>query len=535
MKGNVGMSLALALTVAAACKSKEAEPAAESAAEGTAAPSEASEADAPRTGGHIVLPSNEPRYLNPILETRFNRADILVFEGLVGLDAALEPVPRLAESWERSDDGATLTFALRRGVVWSDGEPFTSADVAFTLDRIRNTEAPSSWKAYFAAVDAVETPDEHTVVVRYARPYAPALVSFTVGILPAHRFPEGTLVGAAANHEPVGTGPFKLQRWEQGKRILLAANEQWWNGRPHLDSIELLFEVGDRLDALREDRLDFADIPNVGEWATEAQMPEFRDGHQVTTSVESIFRLIAWNTRKAPFDDPRVRLALTQALDRQRVIDDILLGQAQALSAPFFPNMFGADPSIAPHRFDLEAARAGLAAAGVGVRKRFPLTVVSLASQRQPANEEMFALFRRDLAGLGVDLRVDYLDAEEFAERLARGDFDAAFFGWLRDIPDPDPSALLHAAQAEGGQNFAGYRNAEVDRLLEEAVATSDRDQRKALYQQLHAILHAELPYTVLYAPFSHYAWDRRLHAVNPADIGPQTRFPGASRWWVSR
>jgi peptide/nickel transport system substrate-binding protein len=486
--------------------------------------------------GHMKLPSNEPTYLNPVLETRFNRANALIFEGLVGLDETLSPVPRLAESWTMSKDGKVLTFRLRKDVKWSDGETFSSKDVAFTIDRIRKTRASTLWRTYFAAVDNIDTPDATTVVVSYKTPYAPALVSWTVGILPAHRFADSDFIKSEANTEPVGTGPFKLTRWEHGSRMLLSANPGWWNGSTEIGSIELRFGIEDNLRALQDGELDFAEISNISAWANEAQTPDFLDRFEQTTATESIFRLLAWNTRKAPFDDPRVRQALTHGMNRGRVVDDVLLGQATLLSAPFFPNMFGADPAIAPLSFDLQKAAALLDEAGKSLKgeQRFSLRIVTMESQRTPVNQEMFAIFKRDLQSIGVKMEVEYLDSPaEFQRRMKERDFDAAFFGWLRDIPDPDPSALLHSGQVGAGQNFAGYANPEVDAWLEKAVATADREERKALYAKVHQTLHVEMPYTVLYAPLSHYAWNRRLRGVNPADIGPQTRFPGVSRWAI--
>ncbi len=525
-------TLALALFVSLtslACKGKKNENADNSGAKVAQAP------PARSTGGNAKLPSNEPRFLNPVLETRFNRANILIFEGLVGFDGTLEPVPRLAESWEQSNEGKTITFHLRKGVKWSDGTDFTSKDVAFTVEQIRNPKLRTLWRTYFSGIESVKTPDDLTVVVNYKTPYAPALVSWSIGILPAHKFTDTEFITAPANMEPVGTGPFKLARWEHGGRMLLARNDKWWNGKAGLDSIELVFGVKDKLAALKAGELDFANIPDIGQWASEAQLPDFLDRFEQTTSVESIFRLIAWNGAKPPFDKPEVRQALTHALDRERVIDDILLGEGQLLSAPFFANMFGADSRIAPWAFDLKIADEMLTAAGFPKTdgKRFELDLITLTSQKLPINAEMFAIFKHDLASLGISLKVSYLTPAEFEERHVAGTFDAAFFGWLRDIPDPDPSALLHSSQTEGGQNFARYRHEEVDSWLEEAVSTSDRDQRKALYAKVHAQLHQDMPYTVLYAPYSHYAWSRKLHRTQPADVSAQTRFPGISRWTV--
>ncbi len=522
--------LAAAALLALACSSKKRDG---DAPETSAKVGEGGDKSGPKHGGHIRLPSNEPRFLNPVLENRFNRANILLFEGLVGLSPSLEPVPRLAESWKISGDGKTITFALRKNVKWHDGKPLSSKDVAFTYNAVKSSEE-SLWRTYFQMVEAVETPDDATVIVKYSKPYAPALIAWTLGIIPEHVYGGGPLAESAGNTEPVGSGPFKLSRWEPGVRLLLAANEDYWDGRPYLDMIELVLDADERVDGLKAGELDFAYIPDVAAWSTEAQTVEFREKFEVNTVVGSVFRLIAWNTQRAPLSNPKVRLALTHALNRERIIDDLLLGQARALSAPFFPTMRGADPTIAPHPFDLDRAVKLLDEAGLPSKdgKRFALRLITPVSQKNSVNQEMFAIFRSDLSGIGIELQVDYVKAGEFSEQIKAGNFDAAFFGWLPDIPDPDPSGLLHSTSTS---NYAHYSNPDVDRLLEQAVASSNPDERKARYHELHAKLHEDMPYTVLYAPYSHYAWSRRLRGVDPNDIGSQPRFPGIARWWLAQ
>ncbi|HTJ43085.1 MAG TPA: ABC transporter substrate-binding protein [Kofleriaceae bacterium] len=491
------------------------------------------EAEGPQRGGHIKLPSNEPRYTNPIIETRFDVAAGLIFEGLVGVDAKYDPVKRLAESWTISDDGKVITFKLRQGAVWQDGEKITSKDVAFTFDAVRRTTASTVWKGYMAPVANIETPDPQTVVVTYTEPYAPALITWTMPILPEHVY-KGDLLQSPGNTAPIGSGPFKLVRWEPGKRMLLEANDKWWYGRANVDSIELVFGISDAemLDALRRGQIDWAPIRNVDDWNS-AQAGDFRADYEESDVLESVIRLIAWNTQKAPLDDKRVRQALTLAMNRPRVIDDVLLGQAQGLSGPFFPTMFGADPSIAPWPFDLDKAKKMLAEVTKG--KRLPLDIIAIESQRGPIADQTFAIFKHDMETIGVDLKLELLPSREYFDRLAKRDYDGDYFGWLPDIPDPDPYALLHSSQIGVGPNYAAYANNDVDKLLDQARATTKKDDRKALYAKIHATVADELPYTPLYAPFGHYAWSRRLRGVNPRDLGPTMLFPGVARWWVTQ
>ncbi len=494
----------------------------------------------PRRGGHIVLPSNEPRDLNPALMTRFDRVTPLIFEGLVGLDAMLKLKPRLAESWNISADGKTVTFKLRKGVKWHDGKPFTSKDVVFTHNVIRNSKRPTVWRAHMEGIDTIDTPDDHTAIVRYRKPYGPALSSWTVGIIAEHAY--GGDIAKASDQESgahgIGTGPFKFARWESGERIVLEANTNYWGGVPYIDSVEFLLnkQSSAQLELLKAGKLDFAELTDLAEWSREVHQPEFRKRFEVGTEVESRFRMIAWNGLRDQYEDPRVRVALAHALDRARVIEDLLVGHAQPLSAPFFPTMYGADPRISPYPFDLSTAVTMLDEANFPVKdgKRFTVELIARVSQRTNMEDQMMAIFRRDFASIGVKLDVVYLKTRDFFDRIVLREFDAALIGWLPSIPDPDPYELLHSSQINQGPNYAGYSNAEVDKLLDGARATSDRSERKAQYHDAHRLIHQEEPYTMLYAANGLYVWNRRIKGVNPRDIGTQPRFPGVARWWVS-
>ncbi len=520
----------------AACKSERGKPRARTSA---------THADAGARGAHPVrIPSNEPRYLNPLIEPRFVVANALLFEGLVAFDAKLQPVPALAESWKVSDDRRTLTFTLRAGVLWHDGTPFTSADVAFTYQTIRATPAAASWQSYMSAVESLTTPDDRTVVVTYVAPFAPALASWSVAILPRHAYVVAGATGgdagaldlaaSKARIEPIGTGPYKFGRWSPGQSMTLEVNSRWWHGPVSLGPIELVFGTADSdvIAALRRGDVDIARVGDVDAWLEATQQPGFLDELETSEVVEPRIRLIAWNTQRPTLTDKRVRKALTMALDRPRVIADVLLGQAQAISAPLFPTMFGYDSSVAPLPFDPAGARKVLdAAAPVRAGKRFNLEVIAVDSLAGAGTDRMAAIFAKDLAALGITFELTVLPRKEYYDRIERRDYDGVYFGWLPDLSDPDPAALLHSSQAAAGANYAAYSNPAVDKLVEDARTTLDRDARKKLYEQLQRLLIDELPYTPLYAPFGHYAWNRRLRGVNPRDVAPLATVPGIAGW----
>jgi len=490
----------------------------------------------PKKGGYLVLPSPEPRIINPVTQAAFDFATILIYEGLVGLDHKLEPVPVLAESWERSADGKVLTFHLRKGVSWHDGKPFTADDVTFTIETIRKTQA-TIWSAYVASVDKVETKDPLTVVVTYKQPYGPDVASFIFGIVPKHLFDGQDLAKAPANVNPVGTGPYKLLRWSPKKEIALEANPAYWNGRPNIDQIDLRFDIPakDHLAALRDGRLDIAEITEPGDWSGVLRTPEFLEKFDTATADVAEMTIITWNNQRKPLEDKRVRIGLTEALDRPRVIEEVLGGAGRAISGPFYPSMWGADPNIPPWPFDKAAAEKLLDQAGVAKKggKRFTLELLVEETKRGTVYDGMLAIFRADLSDIGVELKVNYVTRHDLVDHLILRSFDAALFDFSADIPDPDPFALLHSSQVNGGENFAGYVSTDADKFLEAGRATQDRVKRKEAYAALHKILHEDEPYSFLYVPQRYYAWARRLHGVSPLDVTTLPHWPGVARWWV--
>jgi peptide/nickel transport system substrate-binding protein len=355
--------------------------------------------------------------------------------------------------------------------------------------------------------------------------------------LPKHLFEGQDLAKAPVNVNPVGTGPYKVLRWSPGRNMVVAANTKYWNGRPKIDQIELRFDIPDKehLAALRDHRLDFAEIREPSEWSGVLQTPEFLEQFETGTTDETTMTIIAWNNQRKPLDDRRVRIGLEQALDRPRVIEEVLGGAGRAISGPFYPTMWGADPNIVPWPFDKAAAGKLLDEAGFAKKggKRMALELLVEDSRRGTIYDGSLAIFRADLADIGVELKVVYLPRSELIDHLILRNFQAALFDFSADIPDPDPYALLHSSQVNAGQNFAGYISTDADKLLESARSMQDRAKRKETYFALHKILHMDEPYTFLYVLRRSYAWSRRVHGVSPLDVSALPRYPGVSRWWV--
>ncbi len=428
-------------------------------------------------GGHIKLPSTEPEFLNPTISTTFERANMLIFEGLMGLaigkDGTLEAVPRLAAATPTvSKDQTTITFKLRKGVLWSDGKPFTAHDVEFTYKMIMKTKARTVWKAYLPKdawpKSGLNVVDDHTVVVKHEKPSPLGVTTWIMGIIPKHAYcqepakkkcNDQEILNSKNNKEsPIGTGPFKVNRWEPGKRIVLAKNPKWWNGKtkdpkktlPYIDTVELVFNIKptNMLASLQKGDIDFARIPSIKQWSVEAQRPEFLEKYRVAERTEPRIRMIAWNNLRPMLEDKRVRIALTHACNRAGMIEDLLLQQAEPLSAPFFPTMFGADQSIAPYPYSLETAGKMLDSAGYKAKPdgtRFALDLVLRRTNRGRVAEHVLNMYRADLKKIGIDLKLHFLSAADYKRKIDLKEYDGVYLGWVPDVPDPDPWSLLHS------------------------------------------------------------------------------------------
>ncbi len=468
-------------------------------------------------------------------DTTTRQLHTLVCDSLLRLDSHLRFVPRLARDWKWSPDHLSLTFHLRAGARWQDGRAVTSADVARTLEVLRDPDraTPDQVQAY-AAIRAVETPDPRTVTVRFAAPNASALYLFLAPLLP----PEGP---PGPGELPVGCGPWRLVRWEKDQRLVLEANRDYWDGPPGVDRLvlEVLGDYGTRLHALEADRIDWTGLfPE--QWERVRTDPSFRERFDLLEGRILFFWYIAWRMDGSNpfFADARVRRAMTLAIDRQRYVETIGRGQAEVAVTSFHPEMPCFDRSLRPLPHDPARARELLARAGWvdrdgdGVREKngvpFRFRLLYPATSRQ--NDRIAAFVQANLREVGVEMDLDPRPWAAFLEAVHGRKFAAVMSGYRLD-PDPDPWALWHSSQADRGYNYAGLRDPEIDQWIEQARRTFDEAARAALYRRVQRRLHELQPDTFFFYPVTRYAVRRGLCGFTPSPIGPVGAWPGAFAW----
>lgn len=439
-----------------------------------------------------------------------------IYEGLLDYDNDLNILPALAASYEVSADGKTVTFNLQEGVKWHDGEPFTSADVRFTVMEVLKKVHPRGPNS-FREVTSIDTPDATTAVFNLANP-APymlrALSGYESPIVPKHLL-EGTDVRSAdLVNNPVGTGPFKFVEWKKGQFIRLDKNEDYWKeGLPYLDRLVGRFipDASTRTAAMENGEVlygAYGAIPNI-----DAVRLRDTDGFSVTTDGYSMINpvsLIEFDTTEPPFDDPAMRKAISLALDRSFLIENIWFGYGEpatsALSSNFAPTGLYKDPM--PNYLasaDVEAAKkmlddAGITADADGVRAEAVLDLIPYGEDWRRAGEYM----KQALAPIGVEVELRYEDVPTWLKRIYHNYDFAMNVNYFYQLSDPVLGVHRHYGtdQIRQGTHFVNssrYSNPDLDALLSSGAQEADAEKRAAIYGDIQKILAEDMPVVNLF------------------------------------
>lgn len=512
------------------------------------APEAAPPAQDPVRGGTLVVAiDSDPGGLNPAATTSggVHTASELMFNGLVGLGPDLQPVPELAQSWEVLEDGALYRFALRPGVTWHDGVPFTSADVKYSFEEVLLTLHSRTQASVGSAIESITTPDPMTVEFRFTRPYAPLLQQLDVTeapIVPRHVYQGSDPATNPANQAPIGTGPFRFASYVPGAEIRMTRNENYFEaGLPYLDAVvmRVVPDKASQVNALRAGEVDWLfGVPGPERAALQAD-PAFGT---VQTSVNpggsNCVMTVSFNLDRPVLQDLRVRRAISFALDRQQFVDRVIFGEGRAADAPissgipfaYAPDLAAYpafDPAQAERLLDeagwpRPAAGATRVASGVpGVPDETPLAIDFLAF---PSFNQYAELYRAQLAAVGIDVTLQPLDPPVFAETVfAQRDFDTNIISYC-DGTDPEigvkrqyPSTNISTTPFS---NSSAYRNPEMDQLFAQAAGTVDEQARSALYRQIQQLAVDEAPYAWVVETTA-----TRVHRSGCQGFGPSGHF----------
>jgi peptide/nickel transport system substrate-binding protein len=507
------------------------------------------EGGTPKKGGTLTLrlPA-EPPMLNRLHDsgqdgwmtrTTFGQ----VVETLLELDRDSAPdyrlEPLLAERWELSEDGLRTTFHLRRGVRFHDGQPFTSRDAAAVLGAVQDPKNPTaSMRGHIRDLARYETPDPHTLVLHWKTPSPVGVRNFALNfpMVPASAL-KGDFDALAINRAPVGTGPFRFEAWETGRHISFVRNDDYWGQKAHLDRVELrvvkdhtvatqMFERGEF------DVMTFI-LPSV--WRA-LEQPEPRNawahrGYHRIRNTENAYNWLGWNQQRPLFADVRVRRAMTHLLPMDVVHRSIFLELEPPTTCPFFTLGPHCDPALeAPDsvhrlRYDRRRAQALLAEAGFrdtdgdGVldREGKPFRFTFLIWAHSVTMGKLAPLLQEELRRVGVVMDIERVEWAVFTERLRKHDFDLVSLGWSTLDVETDTFHNFHSSQIDGGGNYVGYANPELDALLEQSRRTFDEAERVAISRRIHRIVYEDQVYTFLGVRSALDAAKTRVRGLRPS------------------
>ncbi len=498
----------------------------------------------PRRGGTLrVGMESEPARLDPLLD-RSAWADRVamrsIYEGL------LRPqtggfVPDLAERHEVTAAGRIHTFWLRRGVRWHDGRAFGPDDVVFTIERLLDPKVGAeAMRADLAGLVRAVRVGEDGVRLEFERAlFSHAQALAALPILPRHVFATGPFDVHPAQRAPVGTGPFRFERWTAGQEIVLVRHDGYHDPlrAAHLDRV--VFKVArDRTllwELLRKGEIDFLyRLTPEQQQEVHAGVSSAAGKLRALDWLGTDYVFFAWNTRKPPLDDARVRRALTLLIDRPSIVPKVTRGFAVPISGPHWIATDAYDRTIAPWPFDPTRGGAELDAAGFrrradGQRARGdqPLRITLLVPAGSRVTEQLAILAQADLARAGVTLELAPVEWSLFTERVRTRAFEGAAYLYNNDL-EQDLWPVFHSSQAAAGLNASGIADPELDGLLEQVRAAAPA-ARLPLQHRVHARLHELAPMTFWFTSAQTAAMDGRLRGVYPS----VPFFPLRDVWWA--
>jgi len=478
--------------------------------------------------------------LNPILDL-YNHADRdasrLLFSGLVRFDDRGLPQGDLAETWAISQDGTVYNFSIRPDAVWHDGEPVTSDDVAFTVDYLRSDDlpVPEDLRLLWQQVE-VKVLDPKTLQFKLPEPFAPFLDYLSFGVLPKHllgNVTPATLVDSEFNLKPVGTGPYRfdhlISEGGQIKGVVFAAFEDYHGGRPFIDQVVFLYypdaksalaayQQGEVLGISRVPQDILAEVLNTPEFNLyTGRLPELTMIYFNLDLPELPF-----------FQDAALRRALLMGLNRQRMVDQILGGQAILADGPLFPGTWAYYDSIEHVGYAPDVALDALKKAGYTIpaeggevrQKEGVKLSFEMAYPDDALHAALFEAIRSDWARLGVEVKPKPLAYQALLkDHLEPRDYQAALVDLnLSRSPDPDPYPFWDQAQASSGQNYAKWSDRRASEFLEQARVTLDTGERLKAYRNFQVRFTAEMPALPLFYPVYSYAVDAQVQGVR---MGP--------------
>ncbi len=451
---------------------------------------------------------------SPTVDVASERIRVLIFNSLVKKNEKFDYVPDLATDIKRAEDGLSYTFTLHDGVTFHDGKPLTSADVKYTIDAVLASASGKAAGFFEGAgeskkglVSAVEAPDPRTVIIRLSKPWLGLLSNLVpIGIVPKDS-------ADSQKTHPLGSGPFKFVSYDTAQQtISMEANPNYWEGAPQISALRVrVIEDGNALQAeLRSGSVTIAPLPtNLTPDAIKSLEQDSKLQVMPFTGANIVY--LGFNVQNAPLDNVKVRQAIAYAIDRETIIRDLILGQAKVAHS-ILPEESWAYSAGEKYAFDAARAKQLLDEAGFrdpdgdGPQMRFQKPIKFAISSSSVATRQYVDVIRDYLKKVGIPVEIETMETNTLLAQLRLGDFQMTTSRWVGGNQDPIfLKDLFHSSeipsQQRASRNRSRYKNPELDRILDEAVNTPEREKALGLYRQAQEIVNRDLPMLPLWYP----------------------------------
>lgn len=458
----------------------------------------------------LVYGSTDYTRINPAMDEH-GEINALIFNGLTAHNGENEVIPGLAESWEFDEASCTYTFHLREDVKWHDGADFTAHDVKFTIEAITDPENGSENAPNFEDVEEITVVDEHTVSFRLAAPNIAFLDYMTMAVLPEHLLAGEDMQESDFFRNPIGTGPYKLARWDTGQAITLVKNEEYFQGEPGIDTIIFKIVTDDNARAVQMEsgELDLALLT-----PKDAQSFDGREGYICYDMQTSDYRGILFNFGNDYWTDNRdIIPAICYAIDRESIVDAVLLGQGIVAYGPLQRNIYN-NEDVEHYDYDPQKSRELLEDAGCtmgndGFYERNGETigfVISVGAGDQ-VRIDIAQAAAQQLREVGIDCTVEIPVRIDWEGQMAY------LIGWGSPFDADDHTYKVFGTNK--GANYSGYSNAMVDRYLTEARQSEDAAVRAEAYDRFQEELADDPAFAFICYVDANYVADARIQGIS--------------------
>lgn len=478
--------------------------------------------------------SAEPKRLIPFLATDSVSAEVssFIFNGLLKFDKDMHIVGDLAKSYEIKNHGKTIIFHLRKGVFWQDGYPFTANDVIFTYKTIINKNTPTPYAGKYKIIKKLYKTDKYTIVAEYSKPFAPALYSWMMGIVPKHLLEnKKSIASSSFNRHPIGTGPYILKKWKTGQYLILKANKHYFLGKPKIDKIiyRIIPDGTTNLLELKNQNLDLMQLSPI------QYLYEFDDNlkkhYNVYFEPSSGYTYLAFNLKEKIFQNLKIRKAICMSINRKKLKDVILFQYGSVAdsiypkNSPYFVNK--SICSYSPKKAYKIFKSLGFVKKSNGYLykngKPFQFTIYTNNGNAERKYTAIMIQEYLKQAGIKVNIRI--LEWQAFIKMVNERHFDAIILGWQLGS-DPDEYSIWHSSSTKAGAfNFVDFKNKQVDRLIELGRITFNKQKRREIYLKINTLITARFPYIFLYYPTSITVVNKKFKNIKSEKAGIMYNF----------